>query len=94
MFLDSKLDFYEHIKGIFDNTSKSIGFIRKLISSANLEILFRSHLDYGAIIYEAFVGPFEEKLQSIWYNVALAVTGAIRDTSRNKICSAPGLESM
>lgn len=65
MFLDSKLDFYEHIKGIFDNTSKSIGFIRKLISSANLEILLRSHLDYGAIIYEAFVGPFEQKLQSI-----------------------------
>ena len=38
MFLDSKLDFYEHIKGIFGKTSKSIGFIRKLISSANLEI--------------------------------------------------------
>ena len=94
MFLDRKLDFYEHIKGIFDKTSKSISFIRKLISSANLEILFRSHVDYGDIIYEAFVGSFEQKLQSIWYDVALAVAGAIRDTSRNKIYSALGLESM
>ena len=30
MFLDSKLDFDEHIKGVFDKTSKSIGLIRKL----------------------------------------------------------------
>ena len=27
MFLDSKLDSDEHIKGVFDKTSKSIGFI-------------------------------------------------------------------
>ena len=30
MFLDSELDFDEQIKGIFDKTSTSIGFIRKL----------------------------------------------------------------
>ena len=30
MFLDSKLDFDEHIKGVFDKTRKSIGLIRKL----------------------------------------------------------------
>ena len=30
MFIDGKLDFDEHIKGIFCKTSKSIGFIRKL----------------------------------------------------------------
>ena len=30
VFLDSKLDFDEHIKGVFDKTSKSIGLIRKL----------------------------------------------------------------
>ena len=30
MFLDSKLDFDEHIKGVFDKTSKSIGLICKL----------------------------------------------------------------
>ena len=31
--LDSKLDFDEQIKAIFDKTSKSIGFIRKLWNS-------------------------------------------------------------
>ena len=30
MLLDSKLDFDEHIKGVFDKTSKYIGLIRKL----------------------------------------------------------------
>ena len=30
MLLDSKLDFDEHIKRVFDKTSKSIGLIRKL----------------------------------------------------------------
>ena len=29
MFLDSKLDFDEHIKGLFAKTSKCIGLIRK-----------------------------------------------------------------
>ena len=47
MFLDSKLDFDECIKGVFDRTSKSIGLIRKLrnfftrtISSTNLQIFY------------------------------------------------------
>ena len=30
MFLDSKIDFDEHIKGVFDKASKSIGLICKL----------------------------------------------------------------
>ena len=30
MFHDSKLDFDEHIKGVFDKTSKTIGLIRKI----------------------------------------------------------------
>ena len=38
MFLDSKLDIDEHIKGVFDKTSKSIGlkFFTKIISFTNL----------------------------------------------------------
>ena len=40
MFLDSNLDFDEHIKEVFDKASKSIGLIRKIftetISSTNL----------------------------------------------------------
>ena len=39
----------------------------------------RPHLDYGDIIYDkAFIGYFQKKLESIQYNAALAITGAIR----------------
>ena len=36
MFLDSKLDFDEHIKGVLDKTSKSIGLIRKFFTETIL----------------------------------------------------------
>ena len=92
MFLDSKLDFDEQIKGLFEKTSKSIGLIRKIrnfLPRPNLlqiyKFFVRLHLDYGDIIYDkAFIGYFQKKLESIQYNAALAITGAIRGTSREK----------
>ena len=70
LFLDSKLDFDEHIKGVFEETSKSIGHIRKLRNflprPSLLQIyksFVRSHLDYGDITYDkAFIGYFQKKL--------------------------------
>ena len=102
MFLDSKLDFDEHIKGVFEKTSKSIGLIRKLrnfLPRPSLLQIYKSfvrpHLDYGDIIYDkAFIECFQKKLESIQYNAALAITGAIRGTSREKIYSELGLESL
>ena len=40
------------------------------------------------------MGPFQQKLESIEYNAALAITGAIRETSREKIYSELSLESL
>ena len=102
MFLDSKLDFDEHIKGVFEKTSKSIGIIRELriflLRPSILQIykyVVVPHLDYGDIIYDkAFIGHFQKKLESIQYNAALAIAGAIRETSRKKIYSELGLESL
>ena len=102
MLLDSKLDFDEHIKGVFDKTSKSIGLIRKLqnfLPRPSLLQIYKSfvrpHLDYGDIIYDkAFIGSFQNKLEFIQYNAALAITGVIRGTSREKIYSELGLESL
>ena len=73
VFLDRKLDFHEHIKEVFDKTSKSIDLIRKLRNFLpRLPLLqiyksfVRPHLDYGAIIYdEAFIGYFQKKIESI-----------------------------
>ena len=47
----------------------------------------RSHLDYGDVLYDqAFNNSFKEKLESFQYNACLALTGAIRGTSKEKIC--------
>ena len=102
MFLDSKLDFDEHPKGVFEKTSESIGLTRNLrnfLPRPSLLQIYKSfarpHLDYGDITYDkAFIGYFQKKLESIQYNVALAITGAIRRTSRDKIYSELGLESL
>ena len=57
--------------------------------------LFRPLLDYGDIIYDQ---PHNEsvceKLESVQYKVALAITGAMQETSREKIYQEIGLESL
>ena len=45
----------------------------------------RTHFNYGDIIYdEAFYNSFHQKIESLQYNAALAITGAIRGMSREK----------
>ena len=52
-------------------------------------------LDYGDIIYEQPHNvSFCEKLESVQYKAALAITGAIQGTSRNKIYEELGIESL
>ena len=54
-------------------------------------------------IYRSFVRPhldqhynnsFHQKLESVQYNAALAITGAIRGSSREKLYQELGLESL
>ena len=55
----------------------------------------RPHLFYWDIIYDqAYKELFHEKLESRQYNAALAITGAIRSTSREKISQELCLESL
>ena len=55
----------------------------------------RSHLYYWDIIYDqAYKELFHEKLESRKYNAALAITGAIRSTSREKNSQELGLGSL
>ena len=82
--------------------NKTIGLLRKLQNllprTALIKIykaFVRPHLDYGDILYDqAFNLSFQQKLESIQYRVCLAITGAIRGTSREKICQELGLESL
>ena len=92
MFLHSKVDFKEHIQNVINKISKTIGLpskLPKILPRPPLKIyksIIRSHLDYGDIIYDqAYNASFLQKIESIQYNAALAITGGIRGISREKL---------
>ena len=100
--LDSKLTFDEHLKMVSLKISKTVGLLRKLHDlfprSALITIykaFVRPYLDYGDILYDqAYNMSFHHKLESIQYNACLAITGAIRGTSKEKLYQELGLESL
>ena len=50
------------------------------------KLFVRMYLDYGDILNDqTFNNSFHERLESIQYNAALAIKGAIRGSSREKI---------
>ena len=93
LYLDEKLNFNQHIKEIISKVNKGIGIIRKLRS-----ILPRNTL---LTIYKAFIRPnndycdfvcdqhhnesFYNNLEKLQYHAALAITGAIKGTSKLNI---------
>ena len=93
MHLDKKLNFEEHLSKVETKVNKSVGIICKLQNvlpqSALLTVyksFIRPLLDYGDIIYDkAFNESFHEKLDSLQYNAALAITGAIKGSSTEKL---------
>ena len=59
------------------------------------KFFLKPHLDYGDVIYDrAFNKFFQNKLESVQYDAALAITGAIGDSSREKLYQELGLESL
>ena len=99
---DSKLTFENHLKMVTTKINKTTGLFRKLqnlLPRTALKTIYkafvRPDLDYGDIRYDqAFYLSFHQKLESIQYRARLAVTGAIRSTSREKIYQELGLESL
>ena len=97
--LDIKLNFSGHIKSITKKISKTMGLLRKfqqILPRSTLLTIYktfiRSRLDYADIVYDqAYNSAFHESIQ---YNACLAITGAIRGTSTEKIYQELGLESL
>ena len=93
LLLDNKLNFQEHLKNILNKVNKTIGLLRKPQNILPREPLLtiyklfvRPHLDYGNVIYDQhYNNSFHQKLESIQYNAALAIAGAIRGYSREKL---------
>ena len=102
MILDTKMDFQEHLKDKLSKISKTIGLLRrlqKILSRAPLLTIYKSfirpHLDYGDILYDkAYNSSFHQNLEKIQYSSALAIAGAIRGTSKEKLYQELGLESL
>ena len=102
MFLDSKLDFKQHIQNVLNNVSKTIGLLRKLqkvLPRSPLLTIYksfkRSHLDYGDIIYDqAYNVSFHQEMESNQCNAALAIAGAIRRTTRENLYHELDFESL
>ena len=82
--------------------SKTIGLLRKLQNTLPRQALLtiykcfiRSHLDCGDVIYDqAYNLSFHQKLELIQCNAALALTEAIRGSSKKKLYQELGLESL
>ena len=84
IILEVKLTFEEHLKNVFNKTNKTIGLLKNVSNLLPRQALvtiykafIRTHVNYGDVLYD--------KLLNIQYNACLAITGAIRGTSREKI---------
>ena len=92
VYLDKRLDFREYFRNIFKMSNRTISLLRKLQSilpRAPLVTIYKSfirpYLYYRDILYDQmFNNSFHEKLELIQYNAALATTGAIRGSYREK----------
>ena len=101
MVLDTKLDFNLHLKHVQSKVSKTIELLRKLqnilpkgLLSTIYKSFIRPHRDYGDVIYvQAYNSSFHQSIESIQYNAALAITAAIRGTSKEKNYQELGFES-
>ena len=90
------------MKVITTKVNKAIGLLQKLQKTLLRLVLItmykafvRPHLDYGNMIYdEAYNKTFHQKLESIQYNTCLALSGAIRGSSREKLYHELSLESL
>ena len=102
IILDTRFYFEKHLETVVCKINKTIGLIPKLqnlLPRTALITLYkafvRPHLYYRDIIYDqAHNASFHQKLESLQYNACLAITGAIRCSSRKKIYQELGFESL
>ena len=102
MYFDTKLNFQEHLNNVLSKENKTIGLLRKLQAFLPRQSLvtvykafIRPNLDYGDIIYDqTYNDSFHQNMESVQHNAALAITGTIRGTSREKRYQELGLESL
>ena len=100
LFLDEKLNFKSHIQGKISKAMTGVGLIRKLSSllpRSSLLTIYKSfvrpHLDYGDVVFDQPNNQsLSDTIESMQHNAALAITEAIRGSSKIKLYQELGLE--
>ena len=89
-----KLYFTNYINNTINTTLKSVGLLRKLSIQLPRQIFLtiyksftRPLLDCGDVIYDLSLNDsLSNRIETVQYKAALAITGAIQGSSREKIC--------
>ena len=100
--LDKKLSFKERLKDKLAKVNRGIGILKKLsgfLPRNSLITLYKSlirpHLDYADIIYDQPNNlTLCNKIETCQYNAAVAITGAIRGSSKERLCQDLGFEHL
>ena len=101
IILDERLTFRPHILESIEKAKKGISIMKFLSKYVNREVLnltykmyVRPHFDYGDVIYHNQSKDSMDLLDKLQYQSALIVTGCWKGTSRVKIFSELGWESL
>ena len=102
LIFDTSLTFDEHIKEVTSKVSKTIGLLRILdnrLPRSSLTTIYKSfvrpHLNYGDVIFDkAYNNSFQQRLESLQCKVLLAITGAIKGSSTERLYQELGLEPL
>ena len=102
LILDEKLTFNDHITSKLTTANKLTSTLRKLyhyMPRDSLVTIYKSfirpHLDYADVIFDKpSNATFSNRIESAQYNAALAITGTIRGTSKEKLHQELGFERM
>ena len=100
LILDEKLNFKQHIESAIAKINKGAAVIKKRRYSLPRKSLItiykaflRPSIDYGDIIYDQPQNEsFCEKLESLKYKAALAITGTIQGSFHEKLYQELGLK--
>ena len=100
MFLDFKLRFNKNLEKVLAKVNKAITTFRKLQSvlpRGTFLTIYKSficpHFDYGDMIYDqSYNDSFHVKLESYQHKTALVMTGAIKESSTQKLYKELGIE--
>ena len=100
--MDLKLAFNDHIIYKITTVNKLTSTLKKLyhyMPRDSLVTIYKSfirpHLDYADVIFDKpSNATFSNRIESAQYNAALAITGTIRGTSKEKLYQELGFEIM